>query len=218
MKSRIFVKGIAEIVLSSVVIISCYLNFEPMVANGAADSITVTQSVTSEVSLSSPADVTMSPGILGMTGGSATGSATWTVKTNDTSGFNLKIKSDAANCLRNGSDHFDDYTEASAGVPDYSWIATTISGFGYTVETATPGDTVAAFRDNGTACNTGALNTADKCWDGLSTTDATIVSRNSITSSSGEAETVKFKSELASGQFLPEGNYVATITVTATTN
>jgi hypothetical protein len=131
----------------------------------------------------------------------------------------MQINSDAVNCLRNGPDHFNDYAEAVAGTPDFGWMNPAVSAFGYTVETATADDTAQPFKDDGSACGgTGTLNTADVCWKGFSTTPFMIVNRTGLTGSSGEAETVKFKSQLASGQFLPEGNYVANITVTAVTN
>ncbi|HEY5138573.1 MAG TPA: hypothetical protein VIJ25_04560, partial [Methylococcales bacterium] len=84
----------------------------------------------------------------------------------------------------------------------------------------TPGDTVTAFRNDGAStCGTGALNGADTCWRGLNaTTEIPMISRGTATDGSGQDEVVKFKSQLVSGQFLPEGDYVANITVTAIVN
>lgn len=215
--------GVFALPAVTMIIYGAYLNFEPAMAVGAgtiSDSITVTQSVTSEITISSPIDVTMSPSIAGITGGTGNGSATWNVRTNDTSGFNLKIKASASPALQSGSYSFVDYTEASASTPDFAWsIAASDSEFGYTVESTTVEDTAQAFKDNGTVCGgTGTVNAVDTCWDGLSTTDATIVNRSNITSSTGENETVKFRAQSGSSRFQEEGAYTATITVTATTN
>jgi len=186
----------------------------------ATDSITVTQSVTSEITISAPSDVTMSPSIAGISGGTGDGTATWTVKTNDTSGFNMKIKASTTPALQTGSYNFADYTEASVGTPDYTWsIAAADSEFGFTVEPATVADTVTAFKDNGVTCGgAGAANASNACWDGLSTTDIDIINRSSITSSTGEAEVVKFRAQSGASHFQQEGTYTATITVTAVTN
>lgn len=198
-----------------------YMNFEPVVVGAASvtDDITVTQHVTGDISISHPADVNMAGTIYGMTGGTGSGSATWTVVTSNVAGFNMSLKADAANCLRlNGTDHFDDYSRTNPLA--YNWSAPAISGFGFTVEPETPGDTVQVFRDNAGACNAaGGGNTADTCWSGFNgTTDIPVIMRSSATDGGGESEVVKFKAQLAAGQFLPEGDYIATITATATAN
>lgn len=196
-----------------------YIYFEPVIAFAVTDVVVVTQGVTSEITISAPADVTMSPAIAGMTGGTGDGSATWTVVTNDTSGFNLKLKASASPALVFGAYSFADYAEVTSGTPDYTWsVAAADSEFGYTVQAATTADLAAAFKDNGTACNTGTADAVDKCWDGFSTSDATVINRSSITSSSGEAEVVKFRAQSGASHFQAEGTYTATITATALTN
>ena len=218
----------------SLLLSGVYIFFEPGLTKawgpGAGpyeDPITVTQTVTAEISLSSPADITMSASIPGMTGGSATGSATWTVVTNNNTGFILNLKSSADPALAGTTqgDSFADYTETVADTPDYTWaVAESDAEFGYTVEPATAADTVAAFLDNGTAaCNIGAVNTADICWLDFAATGLNVINRSSETLVSGEAEVMKVKAELngpatdADG-FLIEDTYTATITATATIN
>jgi len=196
---------------------------EPQIVAADEDAINVTLSVTEEMSLSSPVGVTMSPNIPGMTGGSATGSATWTVITSNNTGFAMTLKASASPAMTSAtqSASFADYTEAGA-VPDFDWsIASGAKEFGFTVEPATAEDTVADFLDNGTdTCGTGSTLTTDKCWMGFSgTTPISVISRSSETGSSGEAEVVKFRAELDSNGFLPEAtDYQAVITATATMN
>lgn len=201
-----------------------YLNLEPAVVSAApvTDDITVTQHVTDELTITSPADVNMSGTIYGLTGGTGNGSATWTVKTNNTTGFAMTLKADKdTNCLDNGASAFIDYVNGSPLT--YNWTNPAVSGFGFTVEPATAADTVQAFKDNGSnTCNAvGGGNSTDTCWAGFGGTFSTpmsIISRSTATTASGEAEVVKFRAYLASGQFLPEGDYVAVITATATMN
>jgi len=201
-----------------------YMNFEPGIVGAAADEITVTQTVTEELSISSPADVSMSASILSMTGnlGSpTTGSATWNVITSNATGFNMKIKASTDPALQlDGSNEFTDYTPAVGGTPDFEWTSPLASAaeFGFTVEAATLGDNDAKFLDNGTACNTGAAQAVGKCWFDLNgTTDVDIISRTTNTDLNGEDEVVKFQAE-SNAKFLAEGDYTATITVTVAMN
>lgn len=210
----------------SVLFLGIFVFFEPQIAGAVSDSATVTQTVSEEISLSAPSDVSMSGAIAGMTGGAATGSTTWTVITNNNAGFKLELETSTSPALAGTTqgDSFADYTEAPDGTPDYNWtIAESDAEFGYTVEPATISDTDTTFLDNGSdTCGAGLNQTADKCWMGFNgSTKEQIISRSSETSASGEAEVVKFKAELngpatdADG-FLIEDTYQATITATAT--
>lgn len=200
------------------------------IASAATDEITVEVDATAEISISTPANVDIGS-IQGMSGGVATGEATWTVKTNNSSGFSMTLKSDQADCLNGEAqgDAFVDYTESSSGTPDYNWsVANNAAEFGFTVEPETAADTVANFKDNGSsACNTGANQTTDKCWLGFnSTTEISVINRSSETDYSGEDEKIKFKAQLYNDDSVPdsdagmliEDTYNATITVTVTMN
>ena len=200
--------------------------FEPEAAKAVAvsDSITVTQSVTSEISITAPADVTMSsaiPGITGNAGAPRTGSATWTVITNNATGFTLGMAaSDTPAMQLDTTWNFTDYTEATSTVPDYTWSSPAASAaeFGFSVEPATAADTIAKYLDNALdLCNTGSTNTANKCWYSASTTAETVINRSTQTASAGEAEVIKFQTE-SNAKYLKEGSYIAYITVTATEN
>jgi len=219
------IKKIAGLSLSAILIVSmAYLILEPAIVSAVADTATVTATVTEEISITSPSDATMSatiPGMTGNPGSPVTSSLTWTVKTNNSTGFAMVIKSSTTPSLRlDGTYDFNDYTPAAAGTPDYDWSqpAASTAEFGYTVEPETAADTVALFLDNGAdTCNTGATQTSDKCWFNVTTGDKSIINRTTNTDSTGEAEVVKFWAE-SNAEFLAEGSYVATITVTATMN
>ena len=201
------------------ILLFVFVFLEPQLARGVSDSVTVTQAVTAEITISSPSDVTMTS-IAGITGGTGTGSATWNVKTNNTAGFNLAFKAGVSPALADGSNNFADYTEAVADTPDFTWsIAAADSEFGYTVEPATAADAATIFKDDGTStCGTGSSQTADKCWIKFKTTDVIGINRSGVTSASGEDEVVKFQAQSGASHFQPEGTYTATITATALVN
>ncbi len=197
---------------------------EPQITKAVADNVTVTAEVTEEISITSPADVLLASSIPGMTGNPgapASGSATWTVITNNATGFNLKIKATSDPSMKNtdGEYYFFDYTSAAAGSPDYTWASPAVGSaeFGYSVTAATAADTDTPFLNGGATCGTGALNTDNKCWWDLTTADTTVINRSTNTTSAGEAEKVNFRAE-SNGQFLKEGYYDALVTVTATMN
>lgn len=228
-------KTISMVAIISLLAMGGYMFFEPTLSSAAGgpgngpydDSITVTQSVSSELSINAPANVTMSgaiPSISGNAGAPRTGSVTWNVITGNVEGFNLTLKASTSPAMRlnNSGDiftYFSNYTPNASTTPDFDWTspATSQAEFGYTVEPATTADTVAKFLDNGLACGTGSLNTANKCWYPTTTEGEQIINRSSNTLEAGENEVVRFNTE-SNAKLLKEGDYVADITVTATQN
>jgi len=195
-----------------------FIVLEPAVVNSAADSAVVTLTVSEEVTISSPDDASFSgsiPGVSGNPGAPVTASLTWTVKTNNDTGFNLKLKASQANALyKDVNYYFSDHTLT----PSYGWTApdTGVASFGFTIAAATAADTVTAFKDNGAACGAGS-NTGG-CWSGFNgTTDIDVINRTTETTSSGQAEVVNFKAE-SNAKLLEDGNYTAIITATAALN
>ncbi|MFH1233495.1 MAG: hypothetical protein V1649_02475 [Patescibacteria group bacterium] len=216
-------KILSLILVVNLITYTGFLVFEPELASAVVDSVVVTQAVTAEISISSPADVTMSsaiPGITGNLGSPRTGSTSWTVITNNVTGFNMTLKSTSTpSMILDGTNNFSDYSPVTVNVPDYTWGSpvASVAEFGYTVEPATVGDTTVLFRDSGTACNTGALNTVGMCWLNASTTEVTAINRSTNTTAAGEAEVVKFQTE-SNAKYLKSGNYTATIIATALMN
>jgi len=225
--------------LTTIITLISFVSFmvmEPQSASAVPDTITVSLNVTSEISITSPLDVTLLPAMAGMTGGSASGDATWTVKTSDSSGFGLTLKeADAAYALVGAvqGDSFSDYImTAQASTPDYEWtIIDSQALFGFSVVAGTAADTVGSFLvlGAGTACGVGGANTTapEKCWRGFSgTTEISIINRLSETDFAGQAEKVIFKAQLYNADSVPndvdgfvaEDSYTTTITATATTN
>src|SRR5690606_11468567 len=96
----------------------------------------------------------------------------------------------------------------------YEWtLASSDSAFGFSPE---GDDVVTRFKNNGSVCNqAGGSVTSGYCWDGFSTTNASIASASSGNSPAGEITTVNLKAEAGSSASQPTGSYSATITITA---
>lgn len=170
------------------------------------------QMVTRFISLSSPTSVTMSPSIVGITGGESNGSTTVTVITDSAAGYELSINAGVSPAMVKGSDAISDYVVVSD--PDYTFTtATDDSHFGYSPSGV---DVVARFKDDGISlCNTGSNETTLACWDGLSTSAETIARRTSANVPNGSTTTVHFKVGIGSGVNQAAGIYTATTTLTA---
>lgn len=223
---KTFQKAIKSSLIVSLIFLIAFVVFEPaMIKASDSKQITVSATVSSEFSVTSPnSSLALSPSIPGVSGNAgspATGSETFTVITNNDTGFVMKIKASSVTpaALVHTTDntyYFTDYTTS----PTYNWTTPSASAaeFGYTINPATAADKAQAFKDNGSS-SCGGANTGtatDKCWSGLTASDVTVVSRATPTSSSGEAEQVKFNAE-SNAKFLRSGSYSSTIVVTATT-
>jgi hypothetical protein len=201
-----------------------YIALEPSVTkavNAGPDTATVTATVTGEIDISSPVDTTFSASIPGMTGNPGapvTASLTWTVKTNNATGFNMTLKADHTSTLQLDASNV--FTDASL-TPSYNWTAATSgqAAFGFSPQSATAADTVQAFRDNNSSACNSASNYTGHCWSGFNgTTAISIINRSSNTASAGEAEVINFKAE-SNAKFLKSGTtYSATITATVAMN
>lgn len=166
----------------------------------------------SVLSVTGAPDVTMSPAIGGITGGSSTGSTFFSVTTDNPAGYTVSIKASNSPAMQAPTDTIANYG-ASIASPDFNFTAASAaeSKFGFTVEGA---DIVNNFKDNGSACNTGAADTADKCWAGITTSNQTIVNTTSPNYPTGTATTLKFRVEAGSARKQDSGTYVATTTLT----
>lgn len=165
------------------------------------------------IAIAAVADVTLSPSIGGVTGGTANGSTVVTVTTDSAAGYELTIKASSSPALVSGDDSFADYVPAVVGTPDFVFsIAASASEFAFTPEGT---DIVQKFKDDGGACGVGSDDAADACWYGLSTSEETISERTSGNHPLGTATTIKFRASVGSSHLQPEGVYTATTTVTA---
>lgn len=166
------------------------------------------------LAMTNAADVTMSPSLGGLSGGTSNGSTATTVTTDSLAGYQLFIKASSTPALQgfSGSASISDYTPAGAD-PDFTFsVAPTDGEFGFTPEGT---DIAAKYKDNGSACNTGSGDTADACWNALSTSNETVSSRSTGNHPNGTATTLKFRVTLGSSHLQLEDTYTATTTLTA---
>lgn len=163
------------------------------------------------IAVSDATNVLMSPSLSGVSGGSAQGSTTVRVTTDSSAGYTLSIKSQSSPALQSGGDSFADYTPV--GAPDFSFITgASDAHFGYSPAGV---DVADRFLDNGALCNTGSLETAGACWDGLSMTDEIIATASDANHPNGATTTINFRAEIGSAVVQPPGTYLATTTLTA---
>jgi hypothetical protein len=153
----------------------------------------------------------MSPSFGGVTGGTANGQTSFTVTTDNPAGYSATIAATMSPALRTSADSFTDYVPAGA-VPDFTFTnASTNSSFAFTPEST---DLDVDYEDSGGVCGVAGSDTADACWNGLSTTGKTILNRTSSNNPSGTASTIKFRAESGSNHIQVDGVYMATTTIT----
>ena len=164
------------------------------------------------VSITVADDVNMAPSISGISGGSGEGSMSWTVVTDNPNGYSVSVRTTTNPALKSVSSSFADYTPAGSD-PDYVWqVDATASEFGFSPEGS---HVIQKYLDNGSACNTGTSNTADRCWDYLDTTGKLIAESSEDNHPTGTVTTVKVKAETGANMIQPPGEYSATVEITA---
>lgn len=169
---------------------------EPAISYGQSDtaSFTIQQTITDETTfLVNPSDVTMVGSIAGLTGGNATGTSSFVVKTNNATGYYVDISFQGDPQAMVGDDDADegilDY-EAATMEPTYNFTTSAAAQFAYTVTSSSSNHTDLSFLDGGASCGTGSGQ--GSCWMAPSTTAVRIVDFNG-TAASGASSTVQFK-------------------------
>lgn len=216
---KIFLATLAIYVVGSLV----FTMAEPTLSRAVEDQFTITQVVTSEIAFATTADdVTMTPSLGGLTGGTSNGTTTVVVLTNDSSGYVMTIKASSSPAMQGMTQggSISDYTPAVAGVPDFAYSVPTGAEFGYTVLASTTSDLAQKFLDNGSTCNTGSNDTSGtaSCWYNLSTVATSTILRTTATPTSGSTSSIVFRLTINSGAGVVEDTYRATTTLTAVTN
>jgi hypothetical protein len=164
------------------------------------------------LSMTVPSSVTMSPSLGGLTGGISTGSTSVVVVTDSPAGYQITIKASSSPAMRSGVNTIADYAPGG-GVPDFAFVNNSTSvSFAFSPE----GTNLATrYKDNGATCGVGVLDTTQRCWDGLSTTDRTIVNATAANQPAGATTTIRFQVGIGGSVAVPQGTYTATTTITA---
>lgn len=223
-QQKSYLSLIATAITATFFLFASFIMFEPIVAHGvSSNDFSVTQEITSEISfLTQPGDVTMSGAINGLTGGTALGTTTFNITTNDPDGYTVSIAFATTTAMQGENINSDVPNYQPGANPDYDFsVATGEAWFAYTVNNeTTPSDIDASFKDNGSACGTGGTNTTvGKCW--YNEADATggeqIIDGAAATAAGGATSTIVF--QVGVGQnpspSLETGFYTATATLTA---
>ena len=174
---------------------------EPQISYGQADTrdFFIRQTITPETSfLVDAQNVTMpGGGISGLTGGTATGTTQFVVRSNNASGYYVEIDyfdNAGPHAMRGDEDggaQIRDYF-LGAGTPTFNMTASTAAQFAYSVHSSTTADTAQAFKYTGSACNSGSTNTVGKCWKSPSTSPVQVVNRTTA-ATNGATTTLYFK-------------------------
>ena len=164
------------------------------------------------LALSGAANITMDNTISGVTGGTANGSTTVTVTTDNLAGYQLTIEAENSPAMQKGVDTIADYVPGTAN-PDFSFM--TGASDAHLAYSPQGVDVVPRFRDNGALCAVGSFNTLGACWDGLATAAEPIASASTDNHPSGATTTVNFRVWIGGSVTQPAGNYFATTTITA---
>ena len=200
------------VVSSALVVLLLFATFfiaEPTISYGQADTADfyVRQNITDETSfLVNPSSLNTSGDINGVTGGNATGTSSFVVKSNNSAGYYVEIDffdngtnpyvamlgdEDDSEALRNYS--------AATSTPTFAFTASTAAQFAYTITSSTSADTGDLFLHNGgTYCGTGSTQTAEACWMTPSTTAVRIVDTTGP-ANTGASSTLTFKINVPSG-------------------
>ena len=195
-----------------------YFAVEPTIADAVAATagdVVVTLNVTSGITISGGGATTLTPNI-SMTNDKALGQSSWTVTTNNVTGYDLTVVASTAPALASvaASDSFPDYTEAVAGTPEL-WVNPTSGNkkFGFTAY-GTDADSLTKY---GSPANCGTSAAPLGKYEGFSlATPITIASKATVTPSGGVVTNICFAAQ-QNGVYAKSGAYTATISATATT-
>ena len=200
---------------------------EPRVGRAITSGpFTIKQTITDEISFTThAANVTMVGDLQGITGGTANGTTTVVVKTNNVTGYLMSIAFASNNTLQTmkgdvtGDSGIRDYP-ASSGQPTYTFsTASSAAVFAYTVNSDDELDIDPSFVHNGVTCNQAGTYTFDNCWMEPATTTFQIIDRAG-SASSGATSTIHFRVHVPNNPnpALEEDVYTATATLTAITD
>jgi hypothetical protein len=193
-----FFNAIIFSVAALVFLVAGYVIFEPNLMKAAQDTdeVTISLTVDSSISLSSPSNAslgTISPG-----SGIGSTAVTWTVTTNNSLGWTLGVGASGTPAMIGTGATFNDYTDG--GTPELWSVPDTNAEFGFS---ASGTRSVPAF---GGGTNFLGFNGATPIEVGTYNTVA-----------EAEPITVHFQAQIGSSNTLSPGSYSAIITATATT-
>jgi len=180
-----------------------------------SSAVTVTLNVDAGISISADASTADFSRHLSLANMTAVASSTWTVTTNNITGYNLTVKASTAPAMQqNATTTVDDFATTSTAL--WSTVPSGAAQFGFSAY----GDDVASGGTwgSGTDCQSTAHvpSTTLKYSGFMISTSTVVATRSATTTYSGSATTVCYAVE-QKAFYVPSGTYTATITATAIT-
>jgi hypothetical protein len=219
MKKFLIKKVLIISIISLFLVQALYIVAEPTIADAVTNNVVVTLTVDSGVSISTGANVTMSPDI-GVTQMKSVGGSSWVVATNNAAGYTLAVHSLTQPALHKPAgpglaDDFNDYTPAVANTPDtWGGVLATTKEFGFSAR----GNDVLAKFGTATTCGnagTGIPDANGKFLNFNGGTDLQIATSSTVTTPTGTTSYICFAAEQGASTYALSGAYTATITATA---
>lgn len=213
-KDSVLNKILKSTLILSLCMMFMYTIFEPSSSSAldATDTVVITLDVTAGISITSPVNSSMSTA-LGVSQDTAVGTTTWNVKTNNSAGYTLALRSSTTPAMKatTTTDSINDY---QTGSPNTWSVSSGAAAFGYSlfgndVNTGTWG--------TGSTCSTGGAHIPSTSlkYKGFTGSDFTVVTRTSTTTTTGVDSTICYAVEQDTF-YIPSGRYEATIIATAT--
>ena len=128
-----FIKTLKTSTISLLMLALVFVAVEPAIGNAIEDQFTVTQSVTAEISFLTPStDITMSPALAGLTGGTSNGSTYVRVLTNNALGYTMTLTASSSNGMIGNSQGgtIPAYVPTSGITPDFTFTTPAYTGTG----------------------------------------------------------------------------------------
>lgn len=214
-------------VTSISMLFAAFFLLEPNIGHAVdSNEFYIRQTITDETSfLVQPSNVNMDTSITGVTGGTANGSTTFSVVSNNATGYTIDISFDYGGGNNEAmvgdttsSETIRDYSGDVAGQPSYNWTASSAAQFAYTVDSVVDGDTDQSFRDNTTSCNQAAGTGNGDCWKAPDVGNYRIVDASDA-AVTGATSTLFFRVVVPNGSVpaVTADTYTATATLTLVT-
>lgn len=156
-------------------------------------------------------DVILTPALLGITGGTSTGSTTVKVTTDASGGYQLAIAAEQVPALQSSTDAIANYLPVGSD-PDYAFLVVPAAArFGFSPSGP---DRAPRFKSSGGVCGIGSADVIATCWDALPDTPLTIAVGSGSNHPTGTETKLHFQVGIGSGAVTLPGTYVATTTLT----
>lgn len=203
------------------ILLATFLAFEPTVTTGQ-ETFTVRQQIDQEIAFTvAPQNVTMDQSLQGLTGGTANGSTTFAITTNNTGGYEVRISFASTTAMEHEtSGAFIPNLGTSGGTTVADFATSSVSGSSGFAYSITGPHITTPFTGTTAGCGSGSgTGDADACWylESDATAAYLLIDSTVASDSSGDPYDIYFRTVVDQNPTpaLPQGFYTATTTLTA---